>query len=122
MGLQWGEMGQNNLGDFWCFFLIRSCIFWGFWGLYYSKMANEGPRSYPNTFWMILGTSKFLSKSGPADLLIITKRLQRIQENYGIILDKYYFCQYGTQNKLKVCMSYVPCVSIFRFPDFVVIF
>ena len=38
-GLQWGKLGENNLGDF-CFPLIFSCIFWGFWGLYYSKMAN----------------------------------------------------------------------------------
>ena len=46
---------------------------------------------------MIPGTSNILSKSGPGDLRIITKMLQNIQENYGIILEKYYFCQYGTQ-------------------------
>ena len=30
---------QNNLGTF-CFSLIFHGIFWGLWGLYYSKMAN----------------------------------------------------------------------------------
>ena len=40
---------------------------------------------------MIPGTSKILSKSGPGDLLTITKMLQKIQEKYGIILKKYYF-------------------------------
>ena len=28
-------------------------------------MAKKGPRSYPNTFWMILGTSKILIFFGP---------------------------------------------------------
>ena len=38
-----------------------------------------------------------LSKSGPVDLLTITKIAKKIQENYGIILETYYLCQYGTQ-------------------------
>ena len=28
-------------------------------------MAKKGPRSYPNTFWMILGTFKILTFFGP---------------------------------------------------------
>ena len=40
---------------------------------------------------MIWGTSKIWSKSGPVDLLTITKMAQRIQGNYGIILKTYYF-------------------------------
>ena len=28
-------------------------------------MAKKGPRSYPNTFWMILGTSKISLNLGP---------------------------------------------------------
>ena len=28
-------------------------------------MAKKGPRSYPNTFWMILGTSKISLILGP---------------------------------------------------------
>ena len=28
-------------------------------------MAKKGPRSYPNTCWMILGTSKILTFFGP---------------------------------------------------------
>ena len=39
---------------------------------------------------MILGTSKSWSKSGPGDLLTITKMAQRIQEKYGIIFNKYF--------------------------------
>ena len=46
---------------------------------------------------MIPGTSKILSKSGPVDLLTITKMLQTIQENYGIILGTSYFVNFGTQ-------------------------
>ena len=45
---------------------------------------------------MILGTSKILSKSGPTTLPIITKMFQKIQEKYGIILEEYHLCQYGT--------------------------
>ena len=39
MGLQWGEIGENNLCDF-CLFPNILLYVWGFWGLYYSKMAN----------------------------------------------------------------------------------
>ena len=59
---------------------------------------------------MIFGTSKIWSKSGPMYLLTITNMLQKIQENYGITLGKYYWCQYGTQTYIfRKCMSYVPC-------------
>ena len=44
-------------------------------GFNYSKMPSSGPRSYPNTFLMILGTSKILSKSGPVTLPIIINLL-----------------------------------------------
>ena len=43
-------------------------------------MANQGTRTFSDTFWMISGTSKNWSKSGPVDLLTITKMAQRIQE------------------------------------------
>ena len=56
---------------------------------------------------MILGTSKMLSKSGPAALRSITKMFQNIQENYGIILEKYYLCQDGTQQFENVRKLYV---------------
>ena len=73
---------------------------------------------------MILGTSICLSKSGPGDLPIIFKMLHKIQEKYGIILEKYYLCQSGTQNNYFVfqrnCMSWVPSFSVF--PDFVGLF
>mgnify|MGYP000545237356 CR=1 FL=1 len=60
---------------------------------------------------MISGTQKIWSKSGPVDLITITKMLQNIQENYGIILEKYYVCQSGTSHISKIfdiCMSQVP--------------
>ena len=37
------------------------------------------------------GIFEILSKSGPVDLPTITKVLQRIQERYGIIFNKYHF-------------------------------
>ena len=44
---------------------------------------------------MIFGTSICLSKSGPVDLLTITKMLQRIQEKYGDILEHIIFVNLG---------------------------
>ena len=64
---------------------------------------------------MILGTSKILSKSGPVDLLIITKMRQRIQEKYGIILGKYYVCQSGTHMFLKMFENVCPRYNVFCF-------
>ena len=49
-----------------------------FWGLNYSKMANEGPRTYCNTFWMISGTSKILRLVGP----IVDPRTSFLLQNY----------------------------------------
>ena len=66
---------------------------------------------------MISGTSKIWSKSGPVALLIITKMAQKIQENYRIILEKYYLCQYETQTdkKKKNEKGYVPGTTFFDF-------
>ena len=61
---------------------------------------------------MILGTSKTWSKSGPGALRIITKMLQKIQKKYGIILDKYYCCQSGTQTNRKFSKSVCPRYQI----------
>ena len=61
---------------------------------------------------MIPGTSETLSKSGPGDLLTITKMLQRIQENYGIILATYYLCQYGAQKNKNVRGNPCPMYKI----------
>ena len=67
---------------------------------------------------MIPGTSKMLSKYGPGDLLTITKMAQKIQENYGIILETYYVCQSGTHKILDlfehVCPMYHACLFSFR--------
>ena len=64
---------------------------------------------------MIPGTSKILLKSGPVYLLAITKMLQNIQENDGIILEKYYLCQYGTQKVENVRGNVGPRYHVLRF-------
>ena len=46
-----------------------------------SKIANLGPRTYSNTFWIIFGTSKCFTKSAHLQSLFITKTLKRIQEH-----------------------------------------
>ena len=63
---------------------------------------------------MFLGTSEILLKYGPVDLLVITKMLQKIQENYGIVLDNYYLCEYGTQNVLEKWKHETPSYRLFR--------
>ena len=67
---------------------------------------------------MISGTSKIWSKSGPVDLLTITKMLQRIQEKYGIILEQYYICQSGTKKSKSFEEMYVLGARVFVFPVF----
>ena len=69
-----GKSGKIVWAILVCFFIL-SGMFGFFLGLYYSKMANSGPRSCSNTFWMTSGTSNLLTKSGPVDLLTITKML-----------------------------------------------
>ena len=44
---------------------------------------------------MIPGTSEVLSKSGPVDLLTITKILQKYKKKYGIILGKIIYVNLG---------------------------
>ena len=43
-------------------------------------MANQGPWTYSDTFWIMSGTSKKATKSGPVDPVFITTTLQQIQE------------------------------------------
>ena len=51
-------------------------------------MANFDFWTYCNTFWMISGTAKKSTKSGPPDPAFITNIFQKIQEKYGNILGK----------------------------------
>ena len=69
---------------------------------------------------MILGTSKNWSKSGPGDLLIITKMLQKIQEKLWNHPGKILYLSIWVIKKSKIfeiCMSWVPdfCFDYFRF-------
>ena len=79
-------MGGNMENSLGVVLISFCCIFGVLWGFNYSKMVNLGPRTCSNTFWMILGTSKMLSKYGPVDLPIITEILQKIQESMGTSL------------------------------------
>ena len=67
----------------------------------------------PNTFWMILGTSKIVSEYGPGDLLIITKMLQKIQEKIWNHPGKYYLCQSGTHKFPKMSQFWTHQTPIF---------
>ena len=72
---------------------------------------------------MILGTSKILSKSGPGTLRIITKMLQKIQENYGIIMENIIFVNMGHQNFRNLYVLGTRFYSIVQFfLDFLVFF
>ena len=55
-------------------------MLWYFGGLNYPKMANQGPPTYFNTFWIIFGTSKKITKSKPVHLFFYVEMLQENQE------------------------------------------
>ena len=60
-----------------CFF-----YFWGFGGFEYSPIANFDFRTYSNTCWIMFGTSKMFTRSGPLHpLFIMTRKLQTIPAN-----------------------------------------
>ena len=61
---------------------------------------------------MISGTSKTWSKSGPVDLLTITKMLSKIQDNYGHILENIIFVNLGLK-KLKTFENICPMYHVF---------
>ena len=97
-------------------FFVFSCLLMFLvvlWDIYYSKIANYGPRSYCNTFQMLLGTLKIVSKSGPVEFLIITNMVQNIQEQLWNHPGKYYLCKYGTQTNWKNKQMYFPCTMLF---------
>ena len=73
VGASRGPIGGQNLSDFLVFFLFFDGILMRFWGFNYSQMANYRFLTDSTTFWMISGTSKTLSKSGPVALPIIIK-------------------------------------------------
>ena len=62
------------------------------WGFNYSEMAKYRFLTDPNTFWMILGTSKmfaiFWTRGGPLHPVFLMNVLQKIQEKSGNILGK----------------------------------
>ena len=59
------------------FLVFSMCFGRGNFGCFnYSKMASFESRTYSNTFWIILGTSKMFTKSGPLQSLFITKHFK----------------------------------------------
>ena len=64
----------------WVFVIVFKCFFNGISGFYFSRMARYRFMMDCNTFWMVSGTSKLLSKYGPVDLLSIAKMLQKIMK------------------------------------------
>lgn len=54
-------------------------------------MANFDSRTYSKTFWIIFGSSKAFTKSGPLHSLFITKALQRIQEQIPEHLQSFFY-------------------------------
>ena len=61
------------------FDLTRVCLMRP-WPFKLRRPLFRGAPWLRDTFWMIPGTPKVLSKSGPGDLQVITKMLQKIQE------------------------------------------
>ena len=88
-------------------------MFGVFWGLYFSKMAKKGTRSFWDTFYMILGTSKISLNLGPIighfwarrpciSGFPYTKLLQKILESIWEPLGKILFSIYDNQNFRKL--------------------
>ena len=82
----WGLIGPKNTANklrVFCFCWLLN-IFMGFWGFVnYSKIANVDSQTYFNALWMVSGTSKKMTKSGPSDPVVITRIFQNVQEIYG---------------------------------------
>ena len=72
---------QNTAKNKYVLFSLFFNIFMVFFGGFnYSKMVDFDFQMDCNTFWMISGTSKKSTKSGPSGPLFITKIFQKIQE------------------------------------------
>ena len=83
------------------------------WGVNYSQMANYRFLIDSIIVWMISGTSKILSKPGPVGLPIATNVLQKIQEKYGNIIEKY---EFRISENLKISkFLQVLCAGLFIF-------
>ena len=71
LGLTGPKIRQHNSAIF-CFVLFV-CYFFVFWGFNCSKMANFYFRTYSNSFWIIYGTSKKVTKYGPPPPYLLQK-------------------------------------------------
>ena len=102
-GLTRPEIRQRKLSDCLCFsWFFDAFMFLG--GFNCSQMAKFDFRTYCNTFWMISGATKNVTKSGPLDPIFITKIFQKKQEQYGNILGKYYFHIWESEILGNVCV------------------
>ena len=102
----------KNISDFVAFSWFLDIIMGLFGAFNHSQIAHFDSRTYCNTFCMISGTTKHVTKSGPSDPVFITKIFQKIQETYGNILENLIFIS----ENLKVWKSWkvdVPNCSFF---------
>ena len=80
-------------------------------------MANFDSRTYCNIFWMMSGTSKHVTKSGPSDPVSITRTFQKNWETNGIILEHIIFVSENVKfwNCWKVRVPYFSSVRFLNF-------
>ena len=122
------KMGSNRVQNtankyaFFVFFLFFECFNWGLWGFNCSKMAKIRFLTDPNTFWMILGTSKISRFFGPVVdprtpylSWIYFKKYKKNQETPLENMDFGYLRIWESQNFRKSC---VPGFSIFEISKF----
>ena len=88
----WSDRAQNTaniLGEclvvLWCLM----CVVGFCWGFISPKMANFDSRTYCNTFWAILGTSKNVTKCRTLGPLFITEILHKRLEQLWPIFHKW---------------------------------
>ena len=113
MGLQSGEMGETNLGDFWFVYYFCYCMFGVYGVLYYPKMASPVIFQY---FLNDLGNLDNLVKNwtrGPPSYYqnasnATRKSMESSWENIILSIWDSHFV-----DVFEKCMSSVPCISLF---------
>ena len=73
------------------------------------------PGHIPILFGWFRELRKFCQNLVPETSGLLPKCFKKYKKNYGIILETYYFCQYGTSKISKKSKSVCPRYQIFRF-------
>ena len=116
------EIGGNRLGEF-RFFPNILWYFWVFLGfIFFPKWLIKVPGHFGILFGWFRELRKFCQNLVPETSGLSQKCFNKYKKNYGIILEKSYFCQSGTSKNWKcsksVCPRYQFCFR-FRFYLFV---